>query len=97
MIRERVRVRALEIAAIIEISILGEFISTDQGNYFTFSNNSDIIPPREAIPNSIFIFDDVALRQAGRDKKILCNGTTRGCRLLLSLSDVRKNIEAPYM
>jgi len=32
MIRERVRVRVLEIAAIIEISILGEFISTDQGN-----------------------------------------------------------------
>jgi len=65
----------------------------------TFSNNSDVIPPSEALPNSIFIFifDDVALRQAGRDKKILCNGTTRGCRLLLFLSDVRKNIEAPYM
>ncbi|KYN02847.1 hypothetical protein ALC62_06327 [Cyphomyrmex costatus] len=29
-------------------------------NYFTFSNNSEIIPPRVALPNSIFIFDDVA-------------------------------------
>ncbi|KYN07837.1 hypothetical protein ALC62_01192 [Cyphomyrmex costatus] len=29
-------------------------------NYFTFSNNSEIIPPSEALPNSIFIFDDVA-------------------------------------
>jgi len=28
--------------------------------YFTFSNNSDVIPPNEARPNSIFIFDDVA-------------------------------------
>ncbi|KYQ47387.1 hypothetical protein ALC60_13589 [Trachymyrmex zeteki] len=28
--------------------------------YFTFSNNSDVIPPNEALPNSIFIFDDVA-------------------------------------
>ncbi|KYN13101.1 hypothetical protein ALC57_14785 [Trachymyrmex cornetzi] len=29
-------------------------------SYFTFSNNSDVIPPSEALPNSIFIFDDVA-------------------------------------
>ena len=29
-------------------------------SYFTFSNNSDVIPPNEALPNSIFIFDDVA-------------------------------------
>ncbi|KYM97335.1 hypothetical protein ALC62_11979 [Cyphomyrmex costatus] len=29
-------------------------------NYFTFSNNSEIIPPSEGLPNSIFIFDDVA-------------------------------------
>ena len=27
--------------------------------YFTFSNNSDVIPPSKALPNSIFIFDDV--------------------------------------
>jgi len=28
--------------------------------YFTYSNNSDIISPNKALPNSIFIFDDVA-------------------------------------
>jgi len=34
--------------------------SIDEIGYFTFSNNSDVIPPNEARPNSIFIFDDVA-------------------------------------
>lgn len=29
-------------------------------NYFPYSNNSDIISPAEALPHSIFIFDDVA-------------------------------------
>jgi hypothetical protein len=29
-------------------------------NYHAFTNNSDVIPPNEALPNSIFIFDDVA-------------------------------------
>ena len=28
--------------------------------FFTFSNNSEVIPPEEAKPNSIFIFDDIA-------------------------------------
>lgn len=28
--------------------------------YFTFSNNCEVILPSEALPNSIFIFDDVA-------------------------------------
>lgn len=28
--------------------------------YFTFSDNSDVISPSEALPNSIFVFDDVA-------------------------------------
>lgn len=27
--------------------------------YFTFSNNSNVIPSSEALPNSLFIFDDV--------------------------------------
>ncbi|KYM96000.1 hypothetical protein ALC62_13349 [Cyphomyrmex costatus] len=31
----------------------------DIGNY-AFSNNGDVIPPSEALPNSIFVFDDVA-------------------------------------
>ena len=34
--------------------------SIDEIGYFTFSNNSDVIPPSEACPNSIFVFDDVA-------------------------------------
>ncbi|EZA61636.1 hypothetical protein X777_11759 [Ooceraea biroi] len=34
--------------------------SIDEIGYFTFSNNSDVIPPCEARPNSIFVFDDVA-------------------------------------
>ena len=34
--------------------------SIEEIGYFTFSNNSDVIPPSEALPNSIFIFDDVA-------------------------------------
>ncbi|KYM96688.1 hypothetical protein ALC62_12652 [Cyphomyrmex costatus] len=28
--------------------------------YFTFSNNSDVVPSNEALPNSIFVFDNVA-------------------------------------
>jgi len=35
------------------------FTSIDEIDYFTFSNNNDIVPS-ETRPNSIFIFDDVA-------------------------------------
>ena len=28
--------------------------------YFTFSNNNNVLSPNEALPNSIFVFDDVA-------------------------------------
>jgi len=31
----------------------------DEISYFTFSNNSDVIPPSKAHPNSIFVFGDV--------------------------------------
>jgi len=34
--------------------------SINEIGYFTFSNNSDVVPPRKARPNSIFVFDDVA-------------------------------------
>jgi len=34
--------------------------SIDEIGYFTFSNNSDVGPPSEARPNSIFVFDNVA-------------------------------------
>lgn len=35
-------------------------LGIDEIGYFTFSNNSEVIPPVEALPNSIFVFDDVA-------------------------------------
>lgn len=34
--------------------------SIDEIGYFTFSNNSEVIPPNDALSNSIFVFDDVA-------------------------------------
>lgn len=36
------------------------FETIDDINYLTFSNNVDVVPPCDALPNSIFIFDDVA-------------------------------------
>jgi len=48
------------------------FTSIDEIGYFTFSNNSDVVPPSEACPNSIFIFDD--MRQAGCGERILFDG-----------------------
>jgi len=58
----RERICVLEIIAIIKVSILGEFID---------SNNSDVIPPGETLPNSIFIFDDIAC-ETRCNKRILC-------------------------
>jgi len=43
-----------------EISIFGEFVVINRRIGFTFSNNSDVVPPSEAHPNSIFVFNDVA-------------------------------------
>ena len=60
--------------------ILGEFVS-EEIDYFIFSNNRDVIPLSEALPNSFFIFND--MWQAGCDKRIFCNRTTHGCRLFL--------------
>ena len=34
--------------------------SMEDIGYYTFSNNRDVVPPSEALPDSIFIFDDVA-------------------------------------
>jgi len=34
--------------------------SINEISYFTFSNNSDVVPPNEARSNSIFVSDDVA-------------------------------------
>ncbi|KYN39371.1 hypothetical protein ALC56_06240 [Trachymyrmex septentrionalis] len=40
---------------------LEELLESINGiSYYAFSNNRDVIPPKEALPNSIFVFDDVA-------------------------------------
>ena len=40
---------------------LEELLESINGiGYYAFSNNRDVIPPKEALPNSIFIFNDVA-------------------------------------
>ena len=40
---------------------LEELLESINGiDYYAFSNNRDVIPPKEAFPNSIFVFDDVA-------------------------------------
>jgi len=41
------------------IDISKIYLHLDKISYFTFSNNSDVVPPSEARSNSIFIFDDV--------------------------------------
>lgn len=42
--------------------------------YYTFSNNSDVISPEEAKPNSIFIFDDVACDKQDNIRSYFCMG-----------------------
>ena len=34
--------------------------SIDEIGYFTFSDNCTVVPPSKALPNSIFVFDDIA-------------------------------------
>jgi len=43
-------------------------------DYFTYSNNSDIVSPSEALPNSIFIFDDVACDKQDAIRKYFSMG-----------------------
>lgn len=42
--------------------------------FYTFSNNCDVIPPEEAKPNSIFIFDDVACGKQDNMRSYFCMG-----------------------
>ncbi|KYM83815.1 hypothetical protein ALC53_05752, partial [Atta colombica] len=48
------------------------FMFIDEIGYFVdaFSNNSDVIPPNEAHPNSIFIFDDVVCDTSCQKKEL---------------------------
>jgi len=64
--------------------------------YVTFSNNNDVLPPNEALRNSIFVFDDMAWDKQDAIREYFCDGSTRGCRLLLSVSDICKDTEASY-
>ena len=57
-IRERLRI--LEIAATKYRYLTNLLSRIEEIDYFTFTNNSDVVPPSEARPNSIFFFDDVA-------------------------------------
>jgi len=95
MIWERVRIFELQepkyryqanlLAPIVEIG------------YFTFFNNSDVIHRVRRFRIPFYHHLMTCMRQAIPDKKVLCNGTTRGrARLLLFLSDVCKDTEAPY-
>jgi len=58
-------------------------------SYFTYSNNSNIVSPSEALPNSIFIFDDVAC-----DKqdviRVLFNGSTRMSTPFISVRHMQR-------
>ena len=60
--------------------------------YFTFFS---ISTERDASEFNFYLWWH-GMRQAGRDKRVFCNGT-RERRLLLSLSDVLKDIEVSYM
>lgn len=42
--------------------------------YHTFSNNSEVVPPEESKPNSIFIFDDVACGKQDNIRNYFCMG-----------------------
>jgi len=59
--------------------------------YFTYSNNSDIVSLSEALSSL-----SLMTWQVRRDKRIFFNGSTRGYRLLLSLSDICKDTKASY-
>ena len=60
-------------------------------DYFKFSNKN--VVPLNELQNSIFVFDDVACDKQDVIREYFA---TRGHQLLLSVSDVRKDIEASY-
>ena len=57
-LRERAYSKSLQQSKYRYLEIL--LASIEEIGYFTFFNNSDGVPPNEALPNSIFVFDDVA-------------------------------------
>ena len=48
--------------------------SIEEIGYFTFSDNNDVVPPNEALLNSIFVFDDVACDKQDAIKEYFAMG-----------------------
>lgn len=48
--------------------------SVSRMGYYTYSENCDVIPPEEAKPNSVFIFDDVACGKQNNIRSYFCMG-----------------------
>lgn len=48
--------------------------STDCIQFFPFSDNEDVISPQEALPNSLFIFDDIATDSQSNVRAYFCMG-----------------------
>lgn len=42
--------------------------------YFTFTNNAEVIPPKKVMPNSVFVFDDVACENQDSMREYFCMG-----------------------
>jgi len=61
----------------------------DKIGYFTFPNNSDVIPSSKARPNSIFVFDDVACDKQDVIREYFSMVDTR--TLTVSISVIRQN------
>jgi len=94
----RERVHILKIASTTEVSILENLKNLlapiEEIGYFTYSNNSDIVSPSEALPNSIF--DDVACDKQDAIREYFSTGRHADVWLLLSLSDICKDTKASY-
>ena len=67
--------------------------SIEEIGYITFFNNN-VLSSNEALPNSIFVFDDVTCDK--QDQRVLYDESIREHRLLLSVSDMCKDTEASY-
>lgn len=54
---------------------LKELLEPIEGvQYFTFSENEEVIAPEKALPNSIMIFDDIACEKQNHVKEFFCKG-----------------------
>jgi len=74
--------------------------SIDDIDYFTFSNNSDVVPRSDARPNSIFIFDDVACDKQDTVREFLERisrwADTRTSTVFISANHTREYLNILY-